>query len=157
VLPVGSAGEALGLVQRALAARSVAKTNANDRSSRSHTVLSLYVEGAASSVSSVIHLVDLAGSERLAHSGSDKNAKLLKETCAINSSLTALKNALRAIASKSQYVPYRDSKLTYLLQHAWQSESCKTLMIVTASQAPEFVGESINSLRFADNVRDPTC
>jgi len=145
------------LIEKALTQRTVAKTRANDRSSRSHCVLSLYVtpkndKGEELSSPSVLHLVDLAGSERLNHSRSDSDPKLLKEQCAINTSLTALKNTLRALANKQGHVPFRDSKLTYLLQNAWQSSSSKTLMICTVSQQVEHLNESLNTIRFAERV-----
>lgn len=151
-VPINQGDHALALVRRALAGRSVARTRANDRSSRSHTVLTLNITNISSKAQSSLHLVDLAGSERLGHSGSTSDSKLFKEGVHINSSLTALKNALRCLATNQAHVPYRDSKLTYLLQNALQSHSCKTLMICTISQNQEHLPESVNSLRFSENV-----
>lgn len=153
------------LLQVAHAARAVAKTDANEASSRSHCVVTLRVGAASTSTSgseakaeaeagkgSSLHLVDLAGSERLAHSGSDRHPATLREQCAINSSLVALKNVLRALAAKQAHVPFRDSKLTHFLQPSLASESAKTLMLATVSQEARYVDESCNTLRFAQSA-----
>ena len=97
---------------------------------------------------SVLHLVDLAGSERLSASGSGEDPKLLKEAQAINSSLSALGNTIAALATKQQHVPYRNSKLTYLLQNALGG-NCKSLMCVCVAPSASNAAESLCSLRFA--------
>ncbi|GBG28938.1 Kinesin, putative [Hondaea fermentalgiana] len=149
---ISSAAHARDLLQRAEDSRMVARTNANERSSRSHVVLTLALDHADSNTTSSIHLVDLAGSERIAHAGSDRSAKQLKEQCSINTSLVALKNALRALATQQTHIPFRDSKLTYLLQDALESQTCKTLMLCNLSQDSENIPESLNTLRFASQV-----
>jgi kinesin family protein C1 len=143
--------EALAAAGRA---RSVGSTAANERSSRSHSVFSLSVRGrntvTGADSTGVLHLVDLAGSERLAVSRAE--GQRLKETQAINKSLAALSDVIAALANGEQHVPYRNSKLTYLLQNSLGGASSKTLMLVQISPLAQDVNESLCSLRFASKV-----
>ncbi|KAJ7303320.1 hypothetical protein JRQ81_012262 [Phrynocephalus forsythii] len=154
-IPVSSEQEVLKLLQRAKANRSVAKTGINERSSRSHSLFQLRIEGQNArqelSTSSVLSLVDLAGSERLDKSLS--KAERLKETQAINTSLSCLGLVITALSNKDAHIPYRNSKLTYLLQNSLGGSS-KMLMFVNISPLEENFGESLNSLRFARKVNE---
>lgn len=143
------------LMRSALGNRKIAATNFNEMSSRSHAVSQIYLEGtngpANVHCSASISLVDLAGSESAKNSSSER----INETKHINKSLSALGNVMLALHNKRKHVPYRDSKLTYLLQSSLGGNS-KTLMIVNISPFEHNYGESISTLRFASKVKEVT-
>ncbi|XP_060516849.1 protein claret segregational isoform X2 [Cylas formicarius] len=134
--------------------RVVAVTNFNEHSSRSHAVTKICLEGVSTEQNLVlrgsINLVDLAGSE----SARDPvNNDRLAETKNINKSLATLGDVIVALKAKNKHVPYRNSKLTYLLQSCLGGNS-KTLMVVNIAPFEECFNESISSLRFAAKVKD---
>ncbi|KAK0478319.1 P-loop containing nucleoside triphosphate hydrolase protein [Armillaria novae-zelandiae] len=146
--------------------RSVASTLMNEHSSRSHSVFRVKIEGVNETNGERcvgwLNLVDLAGSERLnvSFAGSvGPGAERLKETQNINKSLSSLGDVISALGEKGangeKHVPYRNSKLTYLLQYSL-SGSSKTLMILNLSPLAAHLNESLNSLRFATKVNNTT-
>ncbi|PKU75019.1 Kinesin-4 [Dendrobium catenatum] len=110
--------DVLDLMKAGLANRSVGATALNERSSRSHSVLTIHVKGkelaSGSILKGCLHLVDLAGSERVEKS--EVTGERLKEAQHINRSLSALGDVISALAQKSSHIPYRNSKLTQVLQ-----------------------------------------
>lgn len=148
-------GQLANLMESAARSRSVASTKMNAQSSRSHSVFMLHLRGYNEDSGAVVHgalnLCDLAGSERLDRSGAGTDAKRLKETQAINKSLSCLGDVFNALATGASHVPYRNSKLTYLLQDCLSGDG-KALMFVNLSPTLESSNESLCSLRFAQRV-----
>ncbi|CAL3964036.1 unnamed protein product [Diplocarpon coronariae] len=137
--------------------RSVAATKSNERSSRSHSVFILKLVGRNSTTNETsegtLNLVDLAGSERLKQSGAEGDR--MKETQNINKSLSCLGDVISALGSGKEgtHIPYRNSKLTYLLQYSLGGNS-KTLMFVMASPLEVHLSETLTSLKFATKVHN---
>ncbi|QSZ29211.1 hypothetical protein DSL72_003722 [Monilinia vaccinii-corymbosi] len=137
--------------------RSVAATKSNERSSRSHSVFILKLVGRNRTTNETsegtLNLVDLAGSERLKVSGAEGDR--MKETQNINKSLSCLGDVIGALGSGKEgaHIPYRNSKLTYLLQYSLGGNS-KTLMFVMASPLEAHLGETLTSLKFATKVHN---
>ncbi|XWS09608.1 hypothetical protein CRYUN_Cryun39dG0004200 [Craigia yunnanensis] len=133
--------------------RAVGATALNERSSRSHSILTIHVYGkelvSGSILKGCLHLVDLAGSERV--DKSEAVGDRLKEAQHINRSLSALGDVISALAQKSAHIPYRNSKLTQVLQDSLGGQA-KTLMFVHISPEANAVGETISTLKFAERV-----
>jgi hypothetical protein len=148
----GSEAEVHALLRQANEARSIGKHRMNEESSRSHLVviLTLKVTNTRSGETSegVLNFVDLAGSERLDSTGADSSADRLAEAKNINKSLSSLGDVISALGANSKHIPYRNSKLTYLLQDSL-SRSSKALVIVTVAPEKRHVGETLASLQFA--------
>jgi len=151
---VHTASHAKTVISQGNKNRVTASTGLNDQSSRSHMVVTLTVRTQSFKASDhyvgKLSLVDLAGSERLAKSQTSGQAQ--KETMAINKSLSALGTVIAALATGEKHVPYRDSKLTYLLQDSLGGNS-KTLMFVNCGPAQHNCAETINSLNFASRAK----
>ncbi|KAH7885673.1 P-loop containing nucleoside triphosphate hydrolase protein [Phlebopus sp. FC_14] len=163
VMPLHSPREVTALLRLANSRRTVAATLMNERSSRSHSVFTLRISGrnehTGERCEGSLNLVDLAGSERLNSSGAAGDKDRLKETQNINRSLSALGDVIAALGEKGErgekHIPYRNSKLTYLLQNSLSGNS-KTLMILNLSPLAAHVSESLTSLRFATKVNNTT-
>ncbi|XP_071488603.1 uncharacterized protein [Diadema antillarum] len=134
--------------------RSVAATKMNSTSSRSHLLLLLTVEGTdkvsnATSYGSLT-LVDLAGSERIAKTGA--TGQTLVEAAAINKSLTSLGQVFTGLRTGALHVPYRNSKLTHLLQPSLSGDA-KACLFVNTSPDVNNISETISTLQFGSNAR----
>mmetsp|Transcript_42872 Transcript_42872/g.84223 ORF Transcript_42872/g.84223 Transcript_42872/m.84223 type:complete len:855 (+) Transcript_42872:237-2801(+) len=143
------------VINTAASTRSVAKTDMNSESSRSHSIFILHIQGyhaeTKTYINGSLNLCDLAGSERLDRSGAGRNLLRLKETQAINKSLSCLGDVFNALGKGSAHVPYRNSKLTYLLQDCFSGDG-KALMFVNLSPTVDSCHESLCSLKFAQRV-----
>ncbi|XP_024030711.1 kinesin-like protein KIN-14F [Morus notabilis] len=153
IISVSSTSDVLYLMNLGQKNRAVGATAMNDRSSRSHSCLTVHVQGKDLTSGTILrgcmHLVDLAGSERV--DKSEATGDRLKEAQHINKSLSALGDVIASLAQKNSHVPYRNSKLTQLLQDSLGGQA-KTLMFVHISPEVEATGETISTLKFAERV-----
>lgn len=139
--------------------RSVGSTNMNEHSSRSHAIFMITVECSETGLDGENHirvgklnLVDLAGSERQTKTGAQ--GERLKEATKINLSLSALGNVISALVDgKSTHIPYRDSKLTRLLQDSLGGNA-KTVMVANVGPASYNVEETLTTLRYANRAKN---
>ena len=138
--------------------RSVGATLMNQASSRSHSIFTIIIECAESDGRGdhirvgKLNLVDLAGSERQSKTGATGDR--LKEATKINSSLVALGNVISALVDgKSAHIPYRDSKLTRLLQNSLGGNA-KTVMCANAGPADYNYDETLSTLRYANRAKN---
>lgn len=162
---VNSAEELLSLVEMSAAARQTCTTRMNDKSSRSHTVLTILINQHCNNnsntlCSSKFCLVDLAGSERVKKTGN--TGKHFKESIHINADLLAIGNVIRALsdralnvcgkARKSTFIPFRDAKITRLLRDSLGGTS-HTLMMTCVNPSSNSLTETLNVLYFASKAR----
>ncbi|TTF41815.1 Kinesin-like protein KIFC3 [Bagarius yarrelli] len=128
-------------------------TQMNQHSSRSHALLTITVQGTdlatGTKTTGKLNLVDLAGSERVSKSGAE--GERLKEAQNINRSLLALGDVIQALRGRQTYIPFRNSRLTYLLQDSL-GKGNKTAMVVQISSLEKNVEETLCSLKFAQRV-----
>lgn len=150
---VTSTSDVLELMKVGLANRAVGATALNERSSRSHSVVTIHVRGAdkktGATLRGSLHLVDLAGSERVDRS--EVTGDRLKEAQHINKSLSALGDVIFSLSQKSAHVPYRNSKLTQVLQSSLGGQA-KTLMLVQINPDAQSYSETSSTLKFAERV-----
>ncbi|KAL0318468.1 UNVERIFIED_CONTAM: Kinesin-like protein KIN-14O [Sesamum angustifolium] len=153
VQAVNSTSDVLELMDIGLKNRAKSSTALNERSSRSHSVVSIHARGvdlkSGSSLRGSLHLVDLAGSERVDRS--EVTGDRLKEAQHINKSLSALGDVIFALSQKNAHVPYRNSKLTQVLQSSLGGQA-KTLMFVQLNPDVSSYSETLSTLKFAERV-----
>lgn len=151
---VFSPQEILNIIKEGATQRVTASTSLNSVSSRSHAVLTLTVIqkiADGSEILSKLHLIDLAGSENVGKS--EAQGITLIEAQMINKSLCALGNVIFALTEKGRdHIPYRDSKLTYMLQDSLGGNS-KTILIATASPSFLSYSETVNTFKFAQRAK----
>ena len=145
------------ILQEAQQNRTQAVTNLNLHSSRSHCVYQLQVkaykreldQGQNKLFHGTLNMIDLAGSENSKTAG--VSGDRLEECKSINSSLSSLSGVFKAIKDGASHIPYRNSKLTQILQR-YLNKDTKALMIVNVSPLASNYHECLNTLKFAKNV-----
>lgn len=152
---VGSVEEVYEILERGGAARAVAATNMNQESSRSHSIFVIEVAQknveTGSAKSGRLFLVDLAGSEKVGKTGA--SGQTLEEAKKINKSLTSLGMVINALSDgKSSHIPYRDSKLTRILQESLGGNS-RTTLIINCSPSSYNYDETVSTLRFGERAK----
>lgn len=168
IRPLKGPQDALNCLQQGALARTTASTNMNDFSSRSHALFTILIrrqrvmtseengspEDDLETLTSKFHFVDLAGSERLKRTGA--TGERAREGISINCGLLALGNVISALgdmAKKALHVPYRDSKLTRLLQDSLGGNS-QTVMLACISPSDRDFMETLNTLKYANRARN---
>lgn len=159
--PINSAREALDCLMNGSRFRRTASTKMNTHSSRSHAIFTLTIEQTrvakeshdVETLLAKFHFVDLAGSERLKRTGA--TGQRAKEGISINSGLLCLGNVISALykSKKQSHIPYRNSKLTRLLQDSLGGNS-QTLMIACISPCRRDFMESLSTLRYANRAKN---
>jgi kinesin family protein 4/21/27 len=154
---ITSAEELQSVLEAGNALRHTGPTQMNERSSRSHAIVTVQLTQHNHDDGSVrfskLHLVDLAGSERAARTGN--TGLRLKESVHINTGLLALGNVIRALSDphrRGNHVPYRDAKITRLLRDSLGG-SAHTLMVACVSPSHHNVTETLSVLQFASRAR----
>ena len=151
----------ISLIIKGAKNRHVGETSMNRESSRSHSVLTTYIESKSLSKTGVwnircsrFHIIDLAGSERSKNTNAVGDR--LKEAGMINKSLSALGIVINSLVDisegKARHVHYRDSKLTFLLRDSLGGNS-KTLMIANITPSTFSINETISTLKFAQRAK----
>jgi len=152
-----NADQLTDVLERGNAQRSVAATAMNSESSRSHLVIMIRINSinkdTQEELRGKILMCDLAGSERLKKSQVTEDMQ--KEAIEINKSLTALGNVIEALTKGQKSVPYRDHKLTQLMQDSLGG-TAKTLMFVNCSPASSNLDETLMSLKYATRAKKIT-
>uniref|UniRef100_G3VNL2 Kinesin-like protein KIF24 n=1 Tax=Sarcophilus harrisii TaxID=9305 RepID=G3VNL2_SARHA len=151
-LPVDSVDLLLEVILKGGKERSTGATGVNSDSSRSHAIIQIQIKDSAKRTFGRISFIDLAGSERAADArDSDKQTKI--EGAEINQSLLALKECIRALDQEHAHTPFRQSKLTQVLKDSFIGNS-KTCMIANVSPSHMATEHTLNTLRYADRVKE---
>ena len=152
-VPVMGEADVLDCVSCGNAARMVGSTLMNAQSSRSHALLVVNLQqklADGSTKVSKLNIADLAGSEKVEKTGA--SGTTLEEAKKINASLSALCNVIAALSDGKPHIPYRNSKLTRILQESLGGNS-KTMMLVACSPSPNNAPETHSTLRFATRAK----
>ncbi|KAI9276366.1 P-loop containing nucleoside triphosphate hydrolase protein, partial [Sporodiniella umbellata] len=147
-LPVHDLHHVLHYLDQGLNNRATNATDMNEVSSRSHAIFSVILNHQDKQTK--LHFVDLAGSERMKRTTAEVDRR--KEGIYINGGLLALGNVISSLASDKLHIPYRDSKLTRLLQDSLGG-SALTLMIACVSPVGQHLQETVNTLQYASRAR----
>lgn len=149
---VTNLNELMLIIEHGLKARTVGVTGANADSSRSHGIIQISIKDCHGAQQGKITFIDLAGSERASET-IDTNKQTRFDGGEINKSLLALKECIRALDQDKKHTPFRGSKLTMVLRDSFLG-NCKTLMIANISPSSTSVEHTLNTLRYADRVKE---
>lgn len=151
---VKNVDDIMDLIKKGSLERTSGQTSANSNSSRSHAVFQIILRRSpGKQLEGKFSLIDLAGNERGAdNSKSNKQTRL--EGADINKSLLALKECIRALGKKGQHCPFRESILTKILRDSFIGEKSRTCMIALISPSVGSVEHTLNTLRYADRVKE---
>ena len=144
--------EMMKFIENGLSNRVVGITGANADSSRSHGIIQIVIKDEKQKPYGKISFIDLAGSER-ATDTIDTNKQTKFDGAEINKSLLALKECIRALDQEKKHTPFRGSKLTLVLRDSFIG-NCKTLMIGNISPSSSSSEHTLNTLRYADRVKE---
>ncbi|KAI9480983.1 MAG: P-loop containing nucleoside triphosphate hydrolase protein [Benjaminiella poitrasii] len=152
--PIDNVDKLIQVFEYGSSVRSTGSTGANDSSSRSHAVLQILLKHANNrkKIHGKLSFIDLAGSERGADRG-EADTKTRMEGAEINKSLLALKECIRALDQDKRHTPFRQSKLTQVLKDSFVGNS-RTCMIATISPGGSNSEHTLNTLRYADRVKE---
>lgn len=158
-IPVHSTADVYKLLAKGQEKRKTAPTLMNAQSSRSHTIFSILVHIKENGIDGEellkigkLNLVDLAGSENITKSGNEKGIRT-RETVNINQSLLTLGRVITALVERTPHIPYRESKLTRLLQESLGGRT-KTSIIATISPGHKDLEETISTLEYAHRAKN---
>lgn len=141
------------VIEIGLKSRTVGVTGANADSSRSHGIIQIVLKTSTGNIHGKISFIDLAGSERAQDTvDTDKQTRI--DGAEINKSLLALKECIRALDQNKNHTPFRGSKLTMVLRDSFVGGNCKTLMIANISPSSICAENTLNTLRYADRVKE---
>uniref|UniRef100_F7DTL1 Kinesin-like protein n=1 Tax=Ornithorhynchus anatinus TaxID=9258 RepID=F7DTL1_ORNAN len=149
---VNSADDVIRMIEAGSACRTSGQTFANSSSSRSHACFQILLR-AKGKLHGKFSLVDLAGNERGADTSS-ANRQTRMEGAEINKSLLALKECIRALGQNKSHTPFRESKLTQVLRDSFIGENSRTCMIAMISPGMSSCEYTLNTLRYADRVKE---
>uniref|UniRef100_A0A669CE08 Kinesin-like protein n=1 Tax=Oreochromis niloticus TaxID=8128 RepID=A0A669CE08_ORENI len=151
---VCSPDEVMDTIDEGKANRHVAVTNMNEHSSRSHSIFLINVKQentqTEQKLSGKLYLVDLAGSEKVSKTGAE--GAVLDEAKNINKSLSSLGNVISALAEGTAYIPYRDSKMTRILQDSLGG-NCRTTIVICCSPSSFNEAETKSTLMFGQRAK----
>ena len=149
---VENLNDMMKIIEYGLSQRVVGVTGANTDSSRSHGIIQIIIKDKNNTQQGKISFIDLAGSER-AIDTIDTNKQTKFDGAEINKSLLALKECIRALEQEKKHTPFRGSKLTLVLRDSFIG-NCKTLMIGNISPSSSSSEHTLNTLRYADRVKE---
>jgi kinesin family protein 2/24 len=154
--PVSTPQDMIKIIEFANSVRTTCATTSNDTSSRSHAICHIFIKDGSHRIGK-LSLVDLAGSERAQDCQSNNRARRL-EGAEINKSLLSLKECIRALDTKESHVPFRASKLTMVLRDSFigKGDSIRIVMIACVSPGVSSADHTINTLRYAERLKERT-